>query len=651
MSQSCSVADLIEASYALGRSGDNGAAFQRAQEALEQARAGGEKGTSAAALLCLATACFRLGHYLDAQSLGEEAQDLAAADSPESIEALLMLGMCATETSDLAAGEDFYRRALDLSRQLGDYRYLQRALVDLAAGVYIPRGQFDLALAADEEALRIARERLVPEAVQLPLIGIAWASITTGQLLRARAALDTLSRVAPPGSTAQGHYYSLSADLRREEGDIVAALELYARARGIAETTGDPGLTIWLRLGTSRCERLNGNASAAFEWANDALTIASRLGYCHFQGLAFIERGRATWHSGDAIAAEADLHAAIEILNRLGAAFDLARARLFLAALLHSRKREEACAAFSEAARSILAGGYAFLLEQEQALALPLVAANLYNPDPVLSSACTVLLEQLERVPPPHLTVRTLGGLRVVQGSRQLEERGFHQRRAGELFSLLLLSPTHSLSFEQIAEALWPDKEPRGAQIAFHHATATLRRVLDPDLPDKFPSRYLKVEEGRVTLHLPACSSVDFEILEARCREKDWDAAVALRGGELLPEYPYADWAVAPRQRLAQLYLRALLGLAENKFAGGLDDEALDLCCRVLALEPWQEQAVLLGMQACLRMNNLARARRLYRELEKSLRDDLAAEPQEELRALYRSLTPNARVKPRTCVF
>jgi len=60
----------------------------------------------------------------------------------------------------------------------------------------------------------------------------------------------------------------------------------------------------------------------------------------------------------------------------------------------------------------------------------------------------------------------------------------------------LLLSPGRRLSAEQVAEQLFPEREQRAAQVLFHHATSALRRALEPELPDKFPSRYLEVEEG-----------------------------------------------------------------------------------------------------------------------------------------------------------
>jgi DNA-binding SARP family transcriptional activator len=73
--------------------------------------------------------------------------------------------------------------------------------------------------------------------------------------------------------------------------------------------------------------------------------------------------------------------------------------------------------------------------------------------------------------------------------------------------------------------------------------------------------------------------------------------------------------------------------LAENQWA-----KALEACRKVLAIEPWQEQAVLLGMTACLGMGDRPNTLRLYKTLEKALHDELGIEPQVELQVLARSL-------------
>jgi DNA-binding SARP family transcriptional activator len=474
------------------------------------------------------------------------------------------------------------------------------------------------------------------------LISLAWVYWLSGQHEQAVAHLNELRSASFPGSSAEGYYYCGSGNLALDEGRIDQAPALYGQARSIGEVCGEPSINILVRLGMSRYHRLNDAPAAARDWANDALTIAKRVGYRHFQGLAFIERARAAWMLDDVAAAEGDLRAAIDILARLGAAFDLTRARFLLAVLLHQQRRDEAVSAWGEAARDIIEGNYAFLLEQERALAFPLLASLLDSDDPNVAAISRTLLGHLARVPPPPLHVQTLGRFEVRPGRRPMEMGAFRQRRAGELLALLLITPGRALSSEQIAEALYPERPPGAARASFHHTTSALRRALEPDLPEKFPSRYLEVEEGWVTLHLPPDSWVDVEVFEAHCQRGEWEQALSLYGGEFLPEYRYADWAVAPRERLTLLYQQALLEAARARLAAGQSAGALDACRRLLALEPWHEEAVLLGMRACVALNDLPGARRLYLALEKALREDLGTAPQKELQAFYRSLTPPA---------
>jgi DNA-binding SARP family transcriptional activator len=165
-----------------------------------------------------------------------------------------------------------------------------------------------------------------------------------------------------------------------------------------------------------------------------------------------------------------------------------------------------------------------------------------------------------------------------------------------------------------------------------------LRRAIEPDLPERFPSRYLRVEEGRIALVLPTDSEVDFEVFENLITQAKWESALAIYHGDFLPEYRYADWCTAQREWLRQDYQTALLAMARQWIAEGRFRESLDACRKVLAIEPWQEEAVLIGMQALVGLGNITSALRLYQTLEKSLREDLGVEPQAELQAYYQAL-------------
>lgn len=415
-------------------------------------------------------------------------------------------------------------------------------------------------------------------------------------------------------------------------------MPLYAGARAIAEAVGDPGLNAELRVGLSRYYRRNGNGAVAYSWADDADTIATRSGNHEIMNWALIERARAAWLLGDHEAAGADLQQAIERARAMDANYDRTQALLLLAALQFQQDDSAYEATWLEASSLIVSGGYAFLLDRERSWSFPLLAAGLNGPDPDLVAVSARLLQRLENVPPPPLQVRTLGRFEVIQGVRPVPEQAWRLRRAGELFRLLLISPDRSLYRDQVTEALWPERATSSIPALFHKATSALRRTLEPDLPDKFPSRYLVVEEGRVTLQLPAGSTIDLERFEEAVRQNEWERAIALYQGELYPADRYADWAAETRERLVHHFVRAALAAGADRLAAGRPNRALDACRRVLALDPWQEEAVLLGMQACIALGDRTGAIRLYRELERTLQDELGIAPQASLQTLYQSL-------------
>jgi tetratricopeptide (TPR) repeat protein len=147
--------DLIQDCYRLERAGKMNLALQRGSEAERLARSRGENDLVASAVAAQAFVHFHLGHYPRARLLAEEALVYASPSALGRAEAYIVLGVCASETDDLDSAETHYHAAADFSREIGHHQTLVRALHDLAGGVYWPRGQFDLAIATEQEVLQI----------------------------------------------------------------------------------------------------------------------------------------------------------------------------------------------------------------------------------------------------------------------------------------------------------------------------------------------------------------------------------------------------------------------------------------------------------------------------------------------------------------
>lgn len=623
----------------LERSGNIGAAFKNAELALEDARSSNKTGLILEAQVRLAFLHFRLGHYDRARKLAEQALAMDTADTVSHVDGWLVLGNCSAETNDLSAAAESYLHAIDLGRQMGYPLALMRGLHNLATGIYLPQGKFELALAADKEVTRLANEQNVPKLYWGALVTIAWIYWLLGQYNQSGTTLDELFRSASSGSLEEGYGHWLSGNLALENGDFDLALSRYARGRSIAEAIGEPGLGILVRLGPSRCHRECGNTAAAREWADDALTMAVRAGYHHLQGLALIECGRAAWSLASASTAETDLRTAIEVLQPININYDLARASLYLAVLLPPQQHSDADFFSQQAARLILGNGYDFLLEKERALTLPWIASGLDSPDPQRRKTSLDLFDRLQKAAPAPLQIETLGGFSVRVGPRLLMKAALRQRRAGEVLAFLLANPGLTLTSQQITDTLCPDKDPGAAIDFYHHAISALRRLLEPDLPDRrFPCRYLEVSEERVTLILPPGSRVDFSEFRRHIQAKAWEEAITLYQGEFLPIFRYTEWTLPFRQHLADQYEQALLALAGELLAAGDAAGSLNFARQALQHNSWQEQAVELGMRAALALGDRPTALKLYYHLEKELEKELGIEPKNDIQQLFLSI-------------
>lgn len=630
--------NLIDESRSFEQAGDVGEALRVANFAARQAEADTDAPMLACALAQLAHLHFRQGNYNQAQTFASQAMAQVSVAERAYADALMTLGLCAAELGDLSTAEAHFNRTVELCRQYSHPQVLRAALHNLAATIYVPQGKFVLALAADEESLKLAEMLGLRHALWFPLATMGWVHIVTGQFDVAVEVTEQLATVVQPNSLGEGFYFCLRGDLAQRSDLPTEAEMFYAQARSVAEVIGDPGLNVLLRLGLSRYYRKHGNPATAIEWADDAFAVAERVKYRHLMGMARVTRGRAHWRTHNLFAAEDDFRRAIEIFLPLNADFDIARAYFLLAALLQRRNPLAAESAWLKASTQIVSHGYAFLLTVEQALAFPLLARYLHNNNPKIIDISSHLLDSLYKTPPPKLHIYIMSHFEVRQNQRIIPARNWIRRSVGKLFRYLLIAPHRTATQEQIIEALWREKTPSSAKSLFHQATSGLRHVLEPGLPTKFPSRYLQVKGGLVILHLPSGSWVDTEAFDAYYAQKQWDAAFALYDGELLPDDRYDDWAVAPREALKQKVIRVAVLMASQLLSAGQINRAIDACRAALSLEPWQEEAVLLGMKAYIAQNNRIGAIRLYLTLQKRLQEDLGIKPEDSLQKLYQSL-------------
>lgn len=146
-------------------------------------------------------------------------------------------------------------------------------------------------------------------------------------------------------------------------------------------------------------------------------------------------------------------------------------------------------------------------------------------------------------------------------------------------------------------------------------------------------------------LKLPVGSVIDFEQFEQQVslaiQSENVDnlkKALSMYTGELYPMDRYSDWSRERREKLEEIYHRALLALGQAYLKLESYYNALECAQLILKQDAWFEDAALLGMQACMGLNDIPRALRMYQGLVNSLEHELGIRPRQDIQELAEKL-------------
>lgn len=237
------------------------------------------------------------------------------------------------------------------------------------------------------------------------------------------------------------------------------------------------------------------------------------------------------------------------------------------------------------------------------------------------------------------LQIHLLGDFRVVIDGRVLADAVWTRRRAESLLKLLALAPGHSLHREQVVDYLWPDADLDSGLANLRYTVHVARRILT-DVASA--GGVLRLRGEQVTLAPDGGVWVDVDAFEQAAeraslsgRRGDHEAAIALYAGELLPENRYEDWTTGRRERVRDIYLVLLGGLARLQETGQEYSRAEATLQRMLDIDAANEQAHVGLMRLHLRAGRRQRALRQYEVLRDALRQDLDVDPEPATQKLY----------------
>lgn len=247
------------------------------------------------------------------------------------------------------------------------------------------------------------------------------------------------------------------------------------------------------------------------------------------------------------------------------------------------------------------------------------------------------------------LQVITLNGFRVVRAGQVIPESAWSRAKVTLLFKYLLVQKGLAVPQGQILSLFWPHLELKAARHNFAVTLYSLRRVLGEGKGTKDTPSFIVYERGlcRFNIDLPHYYDVqEFEHLAetgltALRSEKAEIARASLRAArtlyrtDFLIENQSETWIAAERERLRELYLRVLEGLASACLALKEFPEAAECAGDLLKQDPCREETYRILIRALVASGKRTEALRCYHFCQKMLAQEFGLEPAPETRRLY----------------
>jgi DNA-binding SARP family transcriptional activator len=227
-----------------------------------------------------------------------------------------------------------------------------------------------------------------------------------------------------------------------------------------------------------------------------------------------------------------------------------------------------------------------------------------------------------------RLEVRLLGAVEVILDGRRLG--AFNNLRLQRFLALITLrrdlQHRSRLAFE-----LWPDSDEGQARTNLRKLLHDLRQSL-PDIGE-----FVDIDNEIVRWMPTGPSEVDVLRFRDAVAAGDLELAARLYSGDLLPAC-YDDWVLGERTRLRAEAYGVLVQLADDAAGRGDHGAVIRHAQSILDLEPTDETAVRIQMEAHLALGDRSAALRAYHRYAEVLGRDLGLEPGDAIGALYRQL-------------
>lgn len=592
------------------------------------------------------------------QAAAQAAQIIGIEHLPPTLRsrALSILGYALLRTGSTERAVGYLEESLPLYRAESDAYALTQALQDLNVA-YMQLGRLDDAGKCLQEIVALSRSLDSASAQAHALNNLGYYYHLRSNYAQASATFQEGLAVATRIVDRRAESYLLWSfgDIQRDRGAFEYALKLYSKGLEL-NGSGEPVVRTALLLSMATLKRWQREFDEAATLAEESYRIAATYDIALNRTMARILLWAVYAECGKARQALAHFAEAEAELESQGATLELLRLHALQANACVLTSEPEAAAQYLKKAAALagesgsfqpfaaevfhmptlrhfvekqrLAKQKDFALDLRAIEAAQIAALRQGRPNRRLSANITYSI---------HVT--TFGREEVERDERIIATADWRAMAAREMFFYLLFMGPQSR--EDLCLYFWPDSSIKQVRSNFHTTLYRARQALGDNVI-VFQDGFYMIDP-ELDLHCDALEMKDLarqaRLMPARdARTEDlWYRAVQLYQGDFLPIID-STWALPMRESYHEMYLEALIGLAECARARGDVIRALEMLKRASEVDPYREDIHRLIMTCYAQQGEKKKVVNQWNQLRQLLWDELALEPSPETASLAQAL-------------
>jgi len=240
---------------------------------------------------------------------------------------------------------------------------------------------------------------------------------------------------------------------------------------------------------------------------------------------------------------------------------------------------------------------------------------------------------------PPRMIIQSFGKAQVQLNSKLVSSSDWQTQTARDMFFLFLAHP-EGLTKEQVGLYFWPDATPDELKLRFKNTLYRLRRAVGRQTillqNDYYQFNWALDYEYDVETFTTSIEHSQ-KTKDQRERIGHFKTAIENYKGEYLSEIEEI-WAITDRQQYYQMYLDALMYLANMYMERKAYKTALRYCYQALSEDACLESAHRLAMRIHAATGNRAAVVRQYERCRLALIKEINAPPSQQTQELYETL-------------